>query len=70
MEKEKPTFEELLAELESIAEQLESQDISLDESIELFQKGTIISKECSEMLKNAKQKVEKITDVGSETDDK
>ena len=64
MDKQKLTFEELLTELESISKKLESQDVTLDASIELFEKGIKISKECSDMLSKAKQKIEKITEDG------
>ena len=64
---EKETFEQLLSELEDISKKLENQDTTLDESIALFDSGMKISKKCSEMLRNAKQKIE---NIGSDNDDK
>ena len=64
---EKETFEQLLSELEDISKKLENQDTTLDESIALFDSGMKISKKCSEMLENAKQKIE---NIGSDNDDK
>lgn len=59
-------FEKSIKELEKIANSLESQQISLDESISLFEKGVKISKECSEYLENAKQKIIFLTQAEEE----
>ncbi len=53
-------FEDKLAELETIVEKLEKGQLSLDESLELFEHGITLSRECNAMLKNARQKVEKL----------
>lgn len=53
-------FEDKLAELETIVENLEKGQLSLDESLELFEHGITLSRECNAMLKNARQKVEKL----------
>ncbi len=53
----KTNFEDSLAELESIVEKLENGEVSLDESIKLFEKGTKLSKSCQTMLENAEKKV-------------
>ncbi len=50
-------FEKSIKELEKIANSLESEQISLDESIALFEKGVKLSKDCSEYLEAAKQKI-------------
>lgn len=47
-------FEELLKELENIVEELESGNLSLDESITKYQKGIELSNECKKMLEEAK----------------
>lgn len=52
------SFEEAYKKLEEIAERLESPDITLDESIALFEEGVKLSKYCDEMLLKAKQKIE------------
>ncbi|MBR6502796.1 MAG: exodeoxyribonuclease VII small subunit [Clostridia bacterium] len=59
-------FEKSIKELEKIAESLENEKISLDESIALFEKGVTLSKECSEYLENAKQKIVTLTEKESE----
>ncbi len=53
-------FEEALARLTEINEKLESEEISLDDSIELFKEGLELSKLCQQKLDNAKLEIEKI----------
>lgn len=48
------SFEELLARLEEIIEQINSQDVSLEQSLKLFKEGEIIAKKAHEILENAK----------------
>lgn len=59
-------FEESLAELESIVEKLEKGQLSLDESLLLFEKGIKLVRECNDKLKNAQQKVEKLIEENGE----
>lgn len=54
------SFEDKLTELETIVEKLEKGQMSLDESLVLFEHGITLSRECSAILKNARQKVEKL----------
>lgn len=54
------SFEESLAELESIVEKLENGQLSLDESLLLFDTGIKLVKECDTKLRNAQQQVEKL----------
>jgi exodeoxyribonuclease VII small subunit len=54
------SFEESLTELEGIADKLEIGQLSLDESLLLFEKGIKLVRECNTKLKNAKQNVEKL----------
>lgn len=61
-------FEKTLKELEKIADSLENEQLSLDESIQLFEKGITLSKECSVYLDNAKQKVISLTEAQKESD--
>jgi exodeoxyribonuclease VII small subunit len=53
-------FENKLTELETIVEKLENGQLSLDESLELFEHGITLSRECNAILKGARQKVEKL----------
>lgn len=51
-------FEAALAELEGIVEALEQGDLSLDESLQRFERGVQLTRACQTALKNAEQKVE------------
>ena len=53
-------FEAALERLAQINEKLESDEISLDESIELFKEGLELSKFCQKKLDEAKLEIEKI----------
>jgi len=54
------SFEESLKELEGIADKLEKGQLSLDESLLLFENGIKLVRECNTKLKNARQNVEKL----------
>lgn len=51
-------FEESLEELESLVEQMEDGDLSLEESLAAFEKGVRLARECQDALKNAEQRVQ------------
>lgn len=51
-------FEEALEELESLVEQMEDGDLSLEESLAAFEKGVRLARECQEALKAAEQRVQ------------
>jgi exodeoxyribonuclease VII small subunit len=52
------SFETSLAELEGIVEQLEAGDLPLERSLELFEQGVRLSRECQKRLETAERKVE------------
>mgnify|MGYP003322489824 FL=1 len=52
-------FEEALERLAEINEKLESDEISLDDSITLFKEGLELSKLCQKKLDEAKLEIEK-----------
>ena len=52
-------FEEALEKLAEINEKLESEEISLDDSIKLFKEGIELSKLCQKKLDEAKLEIEK-----------
>ena len=54
----KKKFEEALQELETIAQRLEDGNLSLDESLALFEEGIKLSRLCSQRLDEAEKKVE------------
>ena len=61
-------FEQSLKELENIISMLESKDVTLEESISLFEKGVYLSKICKQTLDNAEQKIITLTQAESFTD--
>ncbi len=50
-------FEQAIAELEEVVGKLEKGELTLDESIEFFQKGVELSKYCSKRLDEAERKI-------------
>ncbi len=54
---EEKSFEELMENLEEITLKLEKEQISLDESVKLFEEGMNISKECNKMLEDAEKRI-------------
>ena len=61
MSKKKLNFEESLQRLEQIVRSMEQGDVPLEKSLELFQEGTALVRECGRMLDDAEQQVKKIT---------
>lgn len=61
-------FEEAIKELEAVVSSLENGENSLDDSIELFEKGIKLSKQCQKMLDTAEKKVRVLMADGSEQD--
>lgn len=57
---EKLSFEEAMEKLEKIVEKLEGGDVPLEKAIEYYQEGMILSKLCSEKIKNVQNKMVKI----------
>lgn len=54
-------FEEALGALEDIVRNLESGDVSLEESIDIYTRGTQLKAHCEDKLKDATARIEKIT---------
>ena len=50
-------FEEAMGRLEEIVEKLESGDLSLEDSLKMFEEGMKLIRFCSEKLEEAEQKV-------------
>lgn len=57
----KASFEHSLARLEKIVDTLESGDVSLDDSLKMFEEGILLSKECMETLNKAEIKIKQLT---------
>lgn len=54
---EKTNFEDKINELEEIARELEEGNLNLDESMKKFEDGMKLSKECTNILDQAEQKI-------------
>lgn len=52
------TFEASLEALEHIVRELERGDLSLEKSLELFEQGIRLSRECQERLSQAERRIE------------
>ncbi|UIF30678.1 exodeoxyribonuclease VII small subunit [Staphylococcus aureus] len=57
MTKETQSFEEMMQELEQIVQKLDNETVSLEESLDLYQRGMKLSAACDTTLKNAEKKV-------------
>lgn len=54
-------FEQALQELETIVKALESGNVSLDESINAYERGAALKRHCEKKLAEARMRVEKIS---------
>ncbi len=54
------TFESALKELDAHVRKLESGDLTLDDSLKVFEEGTKLARLCEQQLSEAKGKVEKL----------
>jgi exodeoxyribonuclease VII small subunit len=51
------SFEEMLAELESVVHDLEAGDISLEQALARYERGVALLKQCYGQLQSAEQKI-------------
>lgn len=58
------SFEEALAELERIVSGLEAGTVPLEQSIAMYTRGAELQERCSELLKSAEARIEKIAASG------
>ena len=57
---EKMTFEDAMKELENLVDSLDTGDVSLDEAIAAYDRGSQLKDHCQKKLNEAKMKVETI----------
>ena len=55
------TYEQALAELETIVASLEASQLSLDETMALYERGQALTKHCIELLDKAELRVKKLS---------
>lgn len=60
-EKEKLSFEDAMRELEATVGKLETGEATLEELIKLYERGAELRKLCEDRLREAEERVEKIT---------
>lgn len=58
----KESFESNLINLEKIVSELESGQLSLEESLEKYKKGIDLVKKCNTIIKNAEKEVQRLTE--------
>jgi exodeoxyribonuclease VII small subunit len=58
------SFEDALRELEQVVGKLERGEVPLDESIALYERGALLKGRCETKLKEAEEKVAKLTLAG------
>lgn len=61
MSKKEMGLEEALDDLERIVEELEDGKKSLEESLDLYEKGTKLVRLCQDRLESAEQRIESLT---------
>ncbi|HAK55378.1 MAG: exodeoxyribonuclease VII small subunit [Vicinamibacterales bacterium] len=57
-------FESAIGELETLVKQLEAGDLSLDTSLELFERGVKLSRYCHQRLEEAERRIEVLNERG------
>lgn len=55
------SFEQAMGALEQVVSQLERGEVPLDQSIRLYERGAALKERCAKLLKEAEERVEKIT---------
>ncbi len=60
-------YEAAVKELEALVERLEEGDISLEESLKLYERGVLLTRDCQESLQAAEQKVQMLLQQSGQT---
>jgi exodeoxyribonuclease VII small subunit len=58
------SFEAALSELESVVQKLESGQVSLEDSIDMYTRGTQLKQHCEARLSDAQARIEKVVVSG------
>jgi len=61
-------FEQAMQMLEKIVQQLETGDLSLDNSLQLYEEGIQLANQCQKSLTQAEQKVAVLSQMGTENE--
>ena len=65
--KQEKGFEQALTDLENLVEQLESGELSLDQSLKQFKRGVELTRHCQGILEQAQQTVEQLMVANDES---
>ncbi|WP_103664226.1 exodeoxyribonuclease VII small subunit [Gracilimonas amylolytica] len=65
-DQERPSFEEALKKLESIVEELENEEITLEDSVKLYEEGVKMSRFCTEILEQAELRIEQVNEADTQ----
>jgi exodeoxyribonuclease VII small subunit len=60
--KKTPNFETAIEELETLVDEMEQGDISLEESLKKFERGIELTRNCQKALQEAEQKVQMLVE--------
>jgi len=66
--KPEDSFEKCLDDLEKVVKELEAGDLSLERSLELFEKGMGLSESCRKQLEEAETRIETLIRKGGKTE--
>ena len=67
-EKTSTSFEQALAELESLVDTLEKGELTLEESLSAFEQGIALTRSCQKSLDEAEQKVRILTSKSADAE--
>ena len=56
------SYEKAFAELEGIVNQLEGDQLPLEESLSLYERGQALTRRCADLLENAELKLQQLAD--------
>jgi len=62
------SFEQAFDQLEDVLAQLESGDLSLEQSVTMVEKGRLLSAHCQTLLDNAELRIKKLEEDGTLSD--
>jgi exodeoxyribonuclease VII small subunit len=65
--KKKLDYEAAVADLETLVDRLEQGDVSLEESLKLYEKGVLLSRDCQQQLTEAEQKVQMLLEQSDQS---
>jgi exodeoxyribonuclease VII small subunit len=59
------TFEQMMKRLEELVTRLERGDLTLEESIQAFEEGIKLAKQCTTVLGEAEKRIQRLTEQGT-----